>query len=159
MIRRRHVFHIAGYDPVQPSDQYRRFARQLDIFKDTWNVRSTLSASSQPHGYPRWTIWTSGPDWTVESTYELLPWDDLVRKDAQGSEPLRLLRSAQVYLNLFVTGTLFRYTKANTRYFVFTLFPWLQIALLAVVAWYPASILFSLWNPIGAPNAAMQVST
>lgn len=41
--RRRHVFHIAGYDPIRPAQQYRRFVRELAIFQETWGTRATLS--------------------------------------------------------------------------------------------------------------------
>ena len=43
MVRRRHVYHLAGYDPVDCGTQYRRFARQLEVFKRTWTIEATLS--------------------------------------------------------------------------------------------------------------------
>jgi hypothetical protein len=46
MVRRRHVYHVAGYDPIDAGAQYRRFRRQLDIFQRTWNVAATLSEHS-----------------------------------------------------------------------------------------------------------------
>src|SRR5262249_16331109 len=43
MIRRRHVYHVAGYDPIDAGAQYRRFARQLHVFRPTPNVHATFS--------------------------------------------------------------------------------------------------------------------
>ena len=45
--RRRHVFHIAGYDPIRPAQQYRRFVRELAIFQETWGARTTLSEMTE----------------------------------------------------------------------------------------------------------------
>ena len=157
MIQRRHVFHIAGYDPVQPQDQYRRFARQLEIFKRTWNVEATMSEPSERSGYPSWTVNTRGPNWATHAIYELLPWEDIVHKDARGSELWRLFRAAETYLNLLVTGTIFRYVMANTRYFIFTLFPLLQVGLLAGCSWYAAS-LFVSWLKINGIQATAIVA-
>jgi hypothetical protein len=43
MVRRRHVYHVAGYDPIEVGAQYRRFTRQLEVFQRTWNVQAILS--------------------------------------------------------------------------------------------------------------------
>jgi hypothetical protein len=61
MVRRRHVYHVAGYDPIDAGAQYRRFRRQLDVFQGTWNVRATLSEAGQSNDQSR--AW-----WTVETT-------------------------------------------------------------------------------------------
>jgi hypothetical protein len=44
MIGRRHVFHIGGYDPIDPESQFERFRRSLSSFERTWNVSSQTSA-------------------------------------------------------------------------------------------------------------------
>ncbi len=58
MVRRRHVYHIAGYDPIEAGAQYRRFARQIDVFRRTWNVDATLSDIERSNGQSsaRWTV-------------------------------------------------------------------------------------------------------
>jgi hypothetical protein len=141
-VRRRHVFHIAGYDPVSASDQHRRFLRQLAIFKETWAVEA--SASGLENGTPgpksgipgpSWSVTTEAAGWRVESVVELMSWDDLVIKDAGGSRIVRLLRALGAYGNLMWTGTLFRYAIANQRYFLFALAPLAEAAFLGLVSW------------------------
>ena len=90
MIKRRHVFHIAGYDPVQPAEQYKRFSRQLEIFQRTWNVEAAVSQLNARSYFPSWTVTARGPEWSVDVIYELFTWDHIVRDDARTWDLLRL---------------------------------------------------------------------
>ena len=83
MVRRRHVYHVAGYDPIDAGAQYRRFRRQLDVFQRTWNVHATLSDVEQSQDRTRawWTVETRAGNWQVAATHEVLIWDDIVRAD------------------------------------------------------------------------------
>ena len=63
MIARRHVYHLAGYDPIDAEAQHRRFGRQLDIFRRTWNVTASLSPardSRTDEHAARWTVNAAG---------------------------------------------------------------------------------------------------
>jgi hypothetical protein len=50
MIARRHVFHVAGYDPYDIAAQHRRFRRELAKFETTWNVSAAASDMAQQAG-------------------------------------------------------------------------------------------------------------
>jgi hypothetical protein len=132
---KRHVFHIAGYDPASPDQFYRRFSRQFEIFKRTWNVDGALSAPDVSSSFPRWSISTRGANWTSETTFELLDWNDLISRDSRRTLAVRLVRTASTYLNLLFTGTLWRYLLANARYFAFSVVPPLQAVALGVAAY------------------------
>ena len=136
MVRRRHVFHIAGYDPMDAAAQYRRFARQLDVFRRTWNVEATVSPLESNEPWRAW--WTArmrGANWQVEAVHQPLLWDDIVRGDFTRALPLRLFKAARAYFDLVVTGTMFRYVVANQRYAIFFLFPIFSVVLFAVAGW------------------------
>lgn len=139
--RRRHVFHIAGYDPVSAEQQHRRFVRQLAIFRQTWDVQASASELGNTNSNPSWSVTAAGPNWSTDAAVELLPWDDLVNKDAEGSRVVRLLRAFAAYANLIWTGTLFRYALANQRYFLFAIVPLAEAILLGVLAWWAAFFL------------------
>lgn len=143
MVRRRHVYHIAGYDPIDAGAQYRRFTRQLAVFQRTWNVDATLSDLEQSSTQSRawWTVRARAANWQVEATHEVLLWDDIVRGDFTRSLPVRLLNAARAYLDFIVTGTMFRYIMANQRYAIFFLFPIFSVALFAVAGWFCARLL------------------
>jgi pimeloyl-ACP methyl ester carboxylesterase len=78
----------------------------------------------------------SGPNWHVQTHYELWSWDDIVRENARRSSISRLVRGAITYADLLFSGTLYRYLKGNYRYFIFSIVPLLQIVLFVGVAWF-----------------------
>jgi hypothetical protein len=159
MVRRRHVYHLAGYDPIEAGAQYRRFARQLDIFRRTWNLDATLSDPESSDGGPpvRWTVSARARNWQVETAYEVLPWDDIVRADFARPMPVRLLKAALAYLDFIATGTMVRYIIANQRYAIFFFIPVVQLALLAAAAWFLAAALTWLLGLAGAAAAVIGV--
>src|SRR6188474_1138631 len=92
---RRVVYHLGGYDPVEPTDQHRRFARELARFAQTWRLRAQASPLRLEPGVPAasWTVDTTGPNWRSETTYRVLRWEDIVRRDMARSAPIRLGRA------------------------------------------------------------------
>jgi hypothetical protein len=159
MVRRRHVYHVAGYDPMDAGAQYRRFARQLDVFRRTWNVDASVSALEQASDKCRawWTVRARGPNWQVEAVHEALLWDDIVRADFRRPLALRLLKAAFAYCDLIVTGTMFRYIVANQRYAIFFLFPIFSVVLFAVGGWLLARLAIGFLGLEGVAAAALGV--
>src|SRR5947209_433039 len=150
MIRRRHVYHLAGYDPIDPAAHHRRFVRQLAILKQTWNVDATASALARDRSRAWWRVNARAANWQVEAAHELFLWDDIVRADLAGAMPTRLVKAARAYVDFIVTGTMFRYIGANQRYAVFFLFPLVQLALFAAAGWLVARLLLGFLGLAGA---------
>jgi pimeloyl-ACP methyl ester carboxylesterase len=159
MVRRRHVYHVAGYDPMHAGALCRRFTRQLDVFRRTWNVDASVSALEQTGDKCRawWTVRSRGPNWEVESVHEALLWDDIVRADFRRPLALRLLKAAFAYCDLIVTGTMFRYIIANQRYAIFFLFPIFSVVLFAVGGWLVARLAIGFLGLDGVAAAALGV--
>ena len=143
MVKRRHVYHVAGYDPIDAGAQYRRFTRQLEVFQRTWNVDAALSELELAEKESRawWRVNARGANWQAEAVHEVLLWDDIVRGDFKRALPARLLDAARVYLDYIVTGTMFRYVAANPRYATFFLYPIVALALFAAAGWFVARLL------------------
>jgi hypothetical protein len=159
MVRRRHVYHIAGYDPIDAGTQYRRFTRQLDVFRRTWNVDANVSALAQEH--EPWRAWCTvqarAANWQVEAVHEALLWDDIVRGDFTRPLPVRLFKAVRAYLDYIVTGTMFRYIFANQRYAIFFLFPIFSVVLFAFGGWLFGRLLTALLGLEGIGAAALGV--
>jgi hypothetical protein len=136
---KRHVFHIAGYDPATPRQVHRRFSRQFEIFKRTWNVEGTVSSVDSSSTFPSWSVSAKGANWASDTTFELLAWDDLIAQASRRPVTSRLARTCSTYLDLLFTGTLARYLFANARYFAFAVIPLLQAIALGVVSYLIAS--------------------
>jgi hypothetical protein len=135
MIRRRHIFHIAGYDPVAAVRQHRSFVRQAAIFAKTWSITTTVGdLETLPNGSnARWTIKAHGNNWQVENVYEPLQWDDIVRADMSRPMASRLVRSMAAFVDFVGSGAVLRYFRANPKYGVFFLFPFFLLAIFAFI--------------------------
>src|SRR5437588_9007682 len=159
MVRRRHVYHVAGYDPIDAGAQYRRFARQLEVFRRTWNVDASVSELTHDNEQSRawWSVRAGGPNWQVEAVHEILMWDDIVRGDFTRPLPLRLFKALRAYCDLIVTGTMFRYIVANQRYAIFFLFPIFSVVLFAVAGWIVARLTTGFLGLDGVAAAALGV--
>ncbi len=130
MIRRRHVFHIGGYDPIAPERQFERFRRSLSSFERTWGVSSQTPAITEISKVSAsWDVEAWGPNWKTQVTFEMLRWDDLILHDSERGMWSRLGHSGRALFDFVVTGTFFRYVHANWRYAVFFIFPYVCILL------------------------------
>jgi hypothetical protein len=136
---KRHVFHIAGYDPATPRQVHQRFSRQFEIFKRTWNVEGTVASLDSSSTFPCWNVSAKGANWASDTTFELLAWDDLIAQASRRPVTSRLARTCSTYLDLLCTGTLARDLFANARYFAFAVIPLLQAIGLGVVSYLIAS--------------------
>jgi pimeloyl-ACP methyl ester carboxylesterase len=147
MIRKRHVFHIAGFDPAGPEVHYERFERELEIFKRTWNVSATISNVDTRSSALPYVLSASGLNWHVHATQELWPWNDIVREYAERPYHRRLAGAARAFFDLLFSGTFARYIRANFRYGLFSLLPFIQLALFfcfAVLGGHVAASFFIL---------------
>ena len=135
MIKRRLVFPIAGYDPVDAARHHRRFARGLVTFARTWNVNAEVSdfAEATPDKLAHWTVTTFGGNWRVEATYVPLAWNDIVLADLSRPMPLRLARFGAALFDFIRTGTAFRHFRANWKYGFFFFYPAFYLVVFAAI--------------------------
>jgi pimeloyl-ACP methyl ester carboxylesterase len=154
MIARRHVLHVSGYDPVEPRRLHRRFKRELAIFARTWKLDATASDTRATNTGTAWSVVTAGPDWRVETAYETLDWDDIVRGDLEISMFRRICDAVPAIADIFFSGTAFRYLVASNRYALFFLVPLLEFALFAAVATFFGRTVAAVL-PFGAVTQAM----
>ena len=149
MIARRHVLHVSGYDPVEPRRLHRRFKRELTIFARTWKLDAAASDARATNTGTAWSVETAGPDWRVDTTYETLDWDDIVRRDLEVPMFRRLIEAVPAIADIVFTGTAFRYLAASNRYALFFLVPLIEFALFAAVATFVGRTLAAML-PFGA---------
>ncbi len=154
MIARRHVFHVAGFDPYDVAGQHRRFRRELGKFARTWNVAAAVSDITEQAGAAAWTVTTRGPNWAVETTFEPLAWHDIVRADLAGPAWPRLARGAAAFADIVASGTFARYFAASHRYALFFLVPFLDVVLFAGFGALAGYALAGALSLAGAARAA-----
>lgn len=137
MIRRRHVFYLAGYDPHGLQHYHRMFAREAARTKKVWPIDTTITnAAMDDDGKAgRWQIDSRGANWDVTTTYEYLRWDDLIAQHMARPMPLLVLRTLLCLFEYLFNGTTYRMFRANWRFGVFYIM-W-PLALLALIALPP----------------------
>jgi len=131
-VSRRHVFFVAGYDPMTVDGHLRIFLRELKRFGAVWNV-ATQGLDAAPLPTPTGALWRStaqAPGWRTQTTFEVLAWDDLARADMR--RPLRshLRGSVRALADMVASGTIAGYFRTSRRYGLFFLFTYLLLAAL-----------------------------
>ncbi len=146
MIRRRGVYHIAGYYPFGGALWYRYFKREAASFARLWNVTCEVSDCVPPAQdlNPTWTIKTTAKNWQVETSYEPFLWDDIVLADAAEPASRRYGRAFLALADFLRSGTLFRYFRASWQYAIFVLYPFILLLIFAAIAWAAAARAASL---------------
>jgi len=140
MIARRHVFHVAGFDPYDIAGQHRRFCRELARFAATWNLHAAASELAADGDASHWTAATQGPNWSVDTTVEPFDWHDIVLADTAKPAIPRFVAAALTFADFVLSGTFFRYFAASYRYALFFAMPFFDVILFAA-----AGVLLGLW--------------
>ncbi|WP_342724272.1 hypothetical protein AAFG07_35225 [Bradyrhizobium sp. B097] len=149
MIRRRHVFHVGGYDPITPEQQVERLRRSLSSFDRIWGASSRLSEISNTSAIDAsCNVEAWGPNWKTSITFEMLRWDDLIRCDSKVGLVPRLVQSAKALFDSIITGTLFRYATASWKYALFFVFPYCCLLLIALCS---VGLSYLVIGPLHAP--------
>lgn len=152
MIARRHVFFLAGYDPIDLRAQHSRFKREIAKFEKTWKLSAAVSdITPTPDGGKGWHVAARGPGWATSTVYEPLDWHDVVAVDMARPVIPRLFGGLIAFFDFVLTGTAIRYFIASWRYGLFFLLPFCSLLLFTVIAalsgfafaHFAASILFS----------------
>ncbi len=136
MVRRRLVFYIEGYDPQGIAGYSRLFRREYSRFLTLWPLQGKLSEPVIERGghIGHWTIETEGPNWRVETRYEFLNWDDLIKRDMARPLAARLMRVAACFAANLADGTIYRLFRASWRFGLFYLYPTVALAMLTLAA-------------------------
>jgi hypothetical protein len=135
VVRRRHVFYVEGYDPQGAKGYYRLFERECKRFVTTWPVTCrvgelVLDSDDVAH----WDLSTSGPNWQVETRYEFLRMERLIRGNM--GEPLRrqIPRALAWMAGDVASGALLRIFRASWRFGLHIVYPQLMLIAWILVA-------------------------
>jgi pimeloyl-ACP methyl ester carboxylesterase len=133
MISTRHVFFLAGYDPIDLSSQHKRFRREVAKFEKTWSISANVSDTEAAESGARWSVTTRGPGWTTSTVFEPLDWHDVVAADLARPAIPRLFDGFVAFLDFLFSGAAARYFTASWRYGLFFLMPFFYLLMFAAV--------------------------
>ncbi|MCX7256253.1 MAG: hypothetical protein NTZ64_05805 [Polaromonas sp.] len=104
-LKKRHVFYLSGFDPRGPAFYRRLYASESARQSAVNGMTLTIGERSKPSKLSSaWTIQASVEGQAVETRYEFLRWDDLIRKYWERNELRVILDYCRVYAMCIANG-------------------------------------------------------
>lgn len=156
-IKKRLIINFTGYEGLHPKAVRIRHRKMLSDFDRLWHTTSKASPMSPTkNGCASMTVVTTGDDdgsghnWKVETKFCQFGTADIFDDYAKRSVPLRLFTGSRAFINIVLTGTLFRYALTSWRFVLFFLWPFLLTLALCLatflIAGLPVMTGLPLWN-------------
>jgi hypothetical protein len=117
LIRRRHVIYVEGYDPQGAEGYYSLFERSWKRFLKIWALQARLGKLElDSQDFAHWDLEASAPNWRVETRYEFLRQEHIIR--ANMAQPLlrQVPRALGWALDYLVSGAIVRVLRASWEF-------------------------------------------
>ena len=153
-VRRRHVIYVQGYDPRGLAEYYRMFRSEFRKFCALYGFTGKIgkATNAEDRFTTTWPIDTQGNSWRVETTYEFLRWEDIIRRDFARPVAFKISRAIGALARAFQIGSFAKIWRAHWRFAVFTLYPYgillLNLVISGIGGWLAAKAAALV---IGAP--------
>lgn len=134
-VKRRKVYYIAGFDP-RGAGFYHRLYREESAKQSTHlgtDVRVGSRAKRAPH-VSAWNVHSQWDDHAVQTEYQYLHWDDLVRRHWEPNRLKLVWLSLATYTGYAACGALGRLRKTFKGPFYSSMYPLLFLALVLLLA-------------------------
>ncbi|MBK3745650.1 alpha/beta hydrolase [Paraburkholderia aspalathi] len=133
-IRKRLVVQFTGYENLHPKAVRGRHIQALNDFDKLWNVKSTATAMiAEPAGCGTMHVTSNGNGWSTQTEFCQFGTADVFDDYARRPMAFRLATGLRAFLNILLTGTLYRYLRTSWRFVLFFLWPFaLSLALIAL---------------------------
>ncbi len=130
-VKRRHILYVPGYDPRGLAEYYRLFRSEYRKTCALYGLEGKVSrvTEDEDRHAALWTYTTSGPGWTVETTYEFLRWEHIIRKDFARPAWWKILKGYAVFGRSLLNGVWFRLLRAHWRFGIFIAYPYVLMLL------------------------------
>ncbi len=132
-VKKRLVFYCHGYDPDADTRYRRLFVTAFSQLSRRFNVERAIGPLVHDGALPsaRWNVSAGTGAWRTETTYEVLRWDDLVKRDFARSWVARIPLLAAAIVEALRGAVMQRLFRVNWYFALFVLYPW--AALVAVI--------------------------
>lgn len=143
-VRRRCVFYVSGFDPKGAAFYHRLYREQAALQAGVNGMAIEVGPRRrQAEGNPFWALKARTAAGPVETHYEFMQWDDIVRAHWPGNLPRlwwQIVATTGVYLR---TGALWKMFKLSWPIAVAAFVPFLLVC--AIVLLLPAAALLAGW--------------
>lgn len=121
-VRRRHVLYLSGFDPQGPSHYHALYAEQAALQAQVNGERIEVGPRQRAGGNAAWDVtWHPGDgdrDAVVETRYEFLRWDDIVRQHWPRGQARLLALTLSTTGRLLRNGSLWRILQTSWPAFI-----------------------------------------
>jgi len=153
-VKKRLVFYCHGYDPEADTRYRRLFVTAFSQLSRRFGVERTIGSQSQDPEIPAvsWTVSAGTRGWRTETRYQVLRWDDLVKRDFSRTWLSRIPLLAAAMAEALRGGVMQRLFRVNWQFALFVIYPW--AALMVVIGGgfllgWAAAWLLALALPLG----------
>lgn len=142
IVKSRLVLNFPGFEPTGVLAQLDRMQHGATKTGELWAFDCHREKVDQEHdhNYAIADFVTTGPNWQTRTRLVQFSWNDIIADYEEMAYPGNLVSNVPKYIAFFVEGTVFKYLKASPRYFGFTIYPLLFVAVFAWFSWLVASI-------------------
>lgn len=152
-IKKRLVFYCHGYDPDADTRYRRLFVTAFSQLSRRFGVERRIGPLVHDAEVPaaRWAVTAGSRGWRTETIYEVLRWDDLVKRDFDRGWLRRMPLLAAAMGEALRSAVVQRLFRVNWQFALFVIYPW--AALVAVIGGgftlgYGAASLLTLAVPL-----------
>ncbi len=146
MIRSRLVLVFPGFEKTTAKSQLDRIRHCAQKTGEVWKFGFERVSADAPDGAINAVSESiaKGANWETHTRIVLFSWNDIIEEYESEPHPNGFLHNMPKFLAFFADGTVWRYWRSSLRYFLFTIFPLLLIALFAaasgILSWYVAGL-------------------
>jgi len=153
-VRRRLVIYVQGYDPRGLAEYYRMFRRE---YRDTCALYGLAGKVGRPENDPErfvttWDAVTRGDGWQVETRYQFLRWEDIIREDFARPVWWKIIRMYRAMTLALLNGVIVRFLRAHWRFGLFILYPMVLMTLWLLLGAVAGVLTAKLLAAIGATS-------
>jgi hypothetical protein len=117
LIRRRHVIYVEGYDPQGAEGYYSLFERSWKRFPKIWSLETRLGKLElDSQDFAHWDLEASAPNWRVETRYDFLRQEHIIRANMAESLLRQVPRALGWALDYLVSGAIVRVLRASWEF-------------------------------------------
>lgn len=130
------MIYVQGYDPRGLHVYYRMFAGEYGRSCALYGLEGDVTRPAEVPGRfaHRWDYRTRGDGWQVQTTYDFLRWDDIIRRDFARPTWWKLLHMVGILLKTIVNGVWLRMAWAHWRFALFVIYPLVLLLFFAALA-------------------------
>jgi hypothetical protein len=137
MTFKRLVLNFPGFEQTSPEAQLDRIRHSAQKTGEIWNF--TFERLHVEHdnnaNFATCETRSNGWGWQSDARIVQFSWNDIIRDYEKISHPRGIITNFPKFLAFFADGTIWRYWRASKRYWGFTIFPLLLLAIFIAIAW------------------------